>query len=58
MQHHNRFGIYQQNARPTSVIKRDSSNQHIFNRKAIPGEKTLAETMSSSKTSSNLTATN
>ena len=45
MRHHNRFSINQQNARPSSVINRDSSNQHIFKRKVIPGEKTFAETM-------------
>ena len=53
MRHHNRFSINQQNARPNSVINRDSSNQHIFKRKVIPGEKTIAETISSSMTSSN-----
>ena len=55
MRHHTRFSINQQNTRPNSVINRDSSNQHIFNRKVIPGEKTFTETMSSSMTSSNPT---
>ena len=55
MRHHNRFSINQQNARPNSCINRDSSNQHIFKSKVIPGEKTFAETMSSSMTSSNPT---
>ena len=55
MRHHNRFSINQLNARPNSVINRGSSNQHKFNRKVIPGEKTFAETMSSSMTSSNPT---
>ena len=55
MRHHHRFSINQQNTRPNSVINRDSSNQHIFNRKVIPGEKTFAEIMSSSMTSSNPT---
>ena len=55
MRHHHRFSINQQNTRPNSVINRDSSNQHIFNRKVIPGEKKFAETMSSSMTSSNPT---
>ena len=32
MRHYNRFSINQQNARPNSVIIRDSSNQHIFKR--------------------------
>ena len=53
--HHNRFSINQQNTRPNSVINRDSSNRHIFNRKVLPGEKMFAETMSSSMTSSNPT---
>ena len=55
MLHHNRFSLNQQNATPNSAINRDSSNQHIFGRKVIPGEKTFAETMSSSMTSSNPT---
>ena len=55
MKYRNRFSINQQNARPNSVINRDSSNQHIFKRKVIPGEKMFAETMSSSMTSSNPT---
>ena len=55
MRHHNRFSINQQNARPNSCINRDSSNQHIFKSKVIPVEKTFAETMSSSMTSSNPT---
>ena len=41
MRHHNRFSINQQNARPNSCINRDSSNQHIFKSKVIPGEKRL-----------------
>ena len=49
------YSINQQNARPNSVINRDSSNQYLFKRKVIPGEKTFAETMSSSMTSSNPT---
>ena len=55
MRHHNRFNINQQNARPNSCINRDSSNQHVFKSKVIPGEKTFAEIMSSSMTSSNPT---
>ena len=55
MRHHNRFSINQQNARPNSGINRDSSNQHIFKSKVIPGEKIFAETMPSSMTSSNPT---
>ena len=39
----------------TKFINRDSSNQHMFNRKVIPGEKTFAETISSSMISSNPT---
>ena len=48
MRHHNKFSTNQQNTRPNSVLNRGSSNQHIFNRKVIPGEKKFAETMSSS----------
>ena len=48
-----RLSINQQNARPNSVLNRDSSNQYIFNRTVIPGIKTFAETMSSSMTPSN-----
>ena len=55
MWHHNRFSINKQNTKPNSVINRDFSNQHIFKRKVIPGEKSFAETMSSSMTSSNPT---
>ena len=44
---YNRFGINHQNAKPNSVINRYSSNQHLLNKKVIPGEKTYAETMSS-----------
>ena len=50
-----RFSINKQNARPNSLINRDSINQHIFKRNIIPGEKTFAETMSLSMTSSNPT---
>ena len=32
MRHYNRFSINQRNAKPNSVINRDSSNQHIFKR--------------------------
>ena len=52
---HNRFRINQQNARPISVINRDPSNQNLFNRNVIPGEKMYAETMPSSITLSNPT---
>ena len=55
MRHHHRFSINQQNTRPNSVINIDSSNQHIFNRKVIPGEKAFAGTMSTSMRSSNPT---
>ena len=55
MRHHNRFSINQQNARLNSCINKDSSSQHIFKRKVIRGEKTFAETISSSMTSSNPT---
>ena len=55
MRHHNRFSINQQNATSNSGISRDSSNQHIFKSKVIPGEKIFAETMPSSMTSSNPT---
>ena len=41
MRHHNGFSINQQNVRPNSVINSNSSNQHIFNRKVISGEKRL-----------------
>ena len=51
---YNRFSINQQNARPNSVIKIDSSNQHLSNRKVIRGAKMYAETMPSSMTLSNL----
>ena len=53
--HHNRFSINQQNTRPNSAINRDSSKQHIFNRKVTPGVNSFAETKSSSMTSSNPT---
>ena len=49
--HYNRFSTNHQNARTSSVINRDSSNQHLFNKKVTPGEKEYAETMSSSVTS-------
>ena len=55
MWHCNRFSINKQNTRPNSVINRDFSNQHIFKTKVIPGEKSFAETRSSSMTSSNST---
>ena len=55
MRHHHRFSINQQNTRPNSVINIDSSNQHIFNKKVIPGERAFAETMLSSMRSSNPT---
>ena len=45
MRHYNRFSINQQNAKLNSCINKDSSSQHIFKRKVIPGEKTFAETM-------------
>ena len=46
MRDQNRFSINQQNSRPNSVLNRDSSNQHIFNRKVVPGEKRFTETLS------------
>ena len=55
MRDQNRFSINQQNARPNSVLNRDSSNQHIFNRKVVPREKRFTETLSSSMASSNPT---
>ena len=55
MQDQNRFSINQQNSRPNSVLNRDSSNQHIFNRKVVPGEKRFTETLSWSMASSNPT---
>ena len=55
MRDQNRFSINQQNARPNSVINRDSSNQHIFNIQVVPGEKTFTETLSSLMASSNST---
>ena len=55
IRHHSRFSINQQKARPNSVINRDSSNQYIFKRKIIPGERTFVQTMSLSMTSSNPT---
>ena len=55
MRDQNRFSINQQNSRPNSVLNRDSSNQHIFNRKVVPGEKRFTETLSWSMASSNPT---
>ena len=55
MWHHNRFSINQQNARPNSVINRDSSNQHIFNSKVVPRGKTFEGPFSSSMASSSQT---